>query len=139
MVVLRSGNAYIKSESDEPSSDIELSSAVIVSMPLLSPPPETPIETRPLCECGNPFREEICMGLGNTAHAGQVMYLCPLVGKKKCTPGFRWKHEVDRLPETNIKQEPDANGIIKREVTPAADSAVLTPPTSPPERPPLPT
>ena len=81
------------------------------------------------------------MGLGNPANAGRIMYLCPLPGKKKC-PYLQWKDEVYRPgpgPETNVKQEPDANGTAKREVTPALDSTILTPPTSPPERPPVPT
>jgi hypothetical protein len=138
MVVLRSGNTYIKSEPEESSSDLELSSAVIVSV-TLSPPPETPIETCPLCLCGNPVREKMCMGLRNSADAGRIMYLCPL--PKEC-PYFQWKDEVNRLgpsPETDIKQEPDGNGTTKREVTPAVDSTILTPPTSPHERPPVPT
>src|SRR5271170_2742352 len=134
MVNLRSGNTYIKSEPEEFSSPLELSSAVIVPAPL-SPPPETPIQTRPLCLCGNPVREKLCMGIRNSADAGRIMYLCPL--RPEC-PYFQWKDEIDQPEPSPETEEPDA---AKREVTPAVDSTstILTPPTSPPERPPVPT
>jgi hypothetical protein len=67
------------------------------------------------------------MGLRNSADAGRIMYLCPL--RPECDY-FQWKVPI---PQT---EEPDA---AKREVTPAVDSTILTPPTSPPERPPVPT
>ena len=37
---------------------------------------ESPNETRPICDCGNPVAENACMGLGNPRNKGRLMYVC---------------------------------------------------------------
>lgn len=138
MVVLRSGNIYIKSEPEEPSASISPPPAVNVSLPL-SPPAESSIEIPLVCKCGNPLKEVICTGRGNPANAGRIIYVCPLPEHNKQCEGHQWKDEINPTPETHIKQEADVDGTNDREVTPTVGSSTITPPTSPPERPPLPT
>src|ERR1700685_297012 len=91
-----------------------------------------------ICKCGNPLKEIKCMGRGNPANAGRIIYVCPLPEHKQCE-GYEFKDEITPAPETHIKQEADVDRTNEREVTPTVGSSTITPPTSPPERPPPPT
>src|SRR5271154_6651034 len=135
-MVLRSGTDYIKPEPEEISPGCGPSSSLLISLstvalPLLPPPSQS----FPLCDCGNPAVEEQNAGYGNPENMYRMMYVCSRLGGKKCEY-LKYKDEDER----RVKQEPeslpaDGRKTPERQIT----DSLLTPPTSPPERPPPPT
>src|SRR5271156_182764 len=136
MVVLTSGEVYIKSEPEDdsgcrPSSALSLSLNTVPAP--LSPPPLQPM---PICECGNPAIEKECAGYGNPENMHRKMYVCARLEEKKCRY-FKWKDELE--PSIKKEEESIADARETPETPLIPSHSLLTPPTSPPKRPPPPT